>query len=376
MKNTIIKNISVKQVMLLITYTILLIYAVINMNVVLMLIQSILGITKPFFYGFMMAYLFNIPLKYFMRILPDKLGKMKKSIAVLCALLIVVGILGFLVMIVFPTLFNSVAKFVSEFPSYIGNMEKVISDFLNNNQGIMPYFENLAGYAKNIEGAVLSFAGSIIPQALTIASTIISGVTTGFFAIVIAIYLIISKDRLLVQGDKFMFAFFPTKVYDKCKSIGQLSNKTFSSFFSGQLVEAIIIGVLCYLGCLLFNFPYAPIMGVIIGVTNVIPIFGAIVGTIICSILITFVSPIQGLLFAVFGTCLQQAESNIIYPRVVGTSVGLSGLWVLFAITIGGGLFNFMGMLFGLPVFSIFYTLIKEAMHKRLDMKKRISKAI
>lgn len=376
MKNTIIKNISVRQVMLLITYTILLIYAVINMNVVLMLIQSILGITKPFFYGFMMAYLFNIPLKYFMRILPDKLGKMKKSIAVLCALLIVIGILGFLVMIVFPTLFNSVAKFVSEFPSYIGNMEKVISDFLNNNQGIMPNFENLAGYAKNIEEAVLSFAGSIIPQALTIASTIISGVTTGFFAIVIAIYLIISKDRLLVQGDKFMFAFFPTKVYEKCKSIGQLSNKTFSSFFSGQLVEAIIIGVLCYLGCLLFNFPYAPIMGVIIGVTNVIPIFGAIVGTIICSILIAFVSPIQGLLFAVFGTCLQQAESNIIYPRVVGTSVGLSGLWVLFAITIGGGLFNFMGMLFGLPVFSIFYTLIKEAMHKRLDMKKRISKAI
>ena len=152
-----------------------------------------------------------------------------------------------------------------------------------------------------------------------------------------------------------------------------LPTQPFPAFITGQLVEAVIIGVLCYIGCLVLGFPYAPILGVIIGCTNIIPIFGAIFGVVLCALLVAFVNPLQGVFFVIFGICLQQFESNLIYPRVVGTSVGLSGLWVLFAITVGGGLFGFAGMLLGLPTFSVIYSLLREEMNRRVRLKRENS---
>ena len=134
----------------------------------------------------------------------------------------------------------------------------------------------------------------------------------------------------------------------------------------------MIIGILCYIGCLILRFPYAPIISVIIGCTNIIPVFGAIMGVVIGALLIALVDPFQGVIFIIFGILLQQLESNLIYPRVVGNTVGLSGLWVLMSISIGGGLFGALGMLLGLPIFSIVYTLLKEEMHRRLKKKGEV----
>ena len=174
---------------------------------------------------------------------------------------------------------------------------------------------------------------------------------------------------MIRQLKRALFAFCSEKKYHYLLHVGELVNKTFSSFLTGQLTEAIIIGVLCYIGCLVFRFPYAPILSVIIGCTNIIPIFGAIFGVAVSALLVAFVNPLQGVFFVIFGIVLQQFESNLIYPKVVGGSVGLSGLWVLFAITIGGGLFGFVGMLLGLPTFSVIYFLLREEINRRVALK-------
>ena len=175
---------------------------------------------------------------------------------------------------------------------------------------------------------------------------------------------------MLNQLKNVLYAFLPEPVNSYVNHAATMANSTFSSFISGQLVEAVIIGVLCYIGCLVLKIPYAPILAVVIGCTNIIPIFGPIIGTFVCAVLIVFVSPIKAVIFIVFGICLQQFESNLIYPKVVGTSVGLSGLWVLFAITLGGGLFGLMGMLLGLPTFAVLYRLCGDEVARRIALKK------
>ena len=155
------------------------------------------------------------------------------------------------------------------------------------------------------------------------------------------------------------------------KGVMNLISRTFRQFFTGQLTESVIIGILCYIGCKILDIPYASIAAIVIGITNIIPYFGPFIGTAVSAILILFVSPIKAIVFIIFGVILQQCESNLIYPHVVGSSVGLSGLWVLFSITIGGGLFGVVGMVFGLPVFSVIYELFRRYVKERIALKQK-----
>ena len=153
-----------------------------------------------------------------------------------------------------------------------------------------------------------------------------------------------------------------------------MTGTTFQNFLAGQLTESVIIGVLCYIGCMILGIPYASIAAIVIGFTNIIPYFGPIIGAVISSVLIVFVSPVKALIFLVFSTLLQQFESNLIYPHVVGSSVGLSALWVLFAVSVGGGMFGIPGMVFGLPTFSVIYELLRRWTNERLKRKQQMKK--
>ena len=230
--------------------------------------------------------------------------------------------------------------------------------------------DSIGVYAAQIQDTLIKILRNGVPQLISMAGGFASGLANIGMALVIAVYLTISKDKLISQLKRFLYAFTSTKVNTFLLKVGKLTNVTFSNFVAGQLVEAVIIGVLCYIGCLIFRFPYAPILSVVIGCTNVIPYFGPFLGTGFGAFLVALVNPLQAVFFIIFGSVLQQIESNLIYPRVVGTTVGLSGLWVLFAITIGGGLFGIAGMILGLPVFSVIYTLIREIMNKRLKEKQ------
>lgn len=367
-----IQNLNMRQVLAIITYTIVLIWFMLHLDDVWSVLQQVFSLLSPFIIGLVLAFLFQQPLQFFLKKLPDRIGNMKTVCAVLLSLFTIVGALTFIGWIVIPLLIENATMLAEAFPGYIESAIRLFDDLMSRNIIPSDIVQQIEVYIHELETILVDVLKNGLPKVIDIASSLASSVANVVMGIVIAIYLTISKTKLLQQLDRFVYAFCSQKVYQNLKKVGTLTNKTFSSFVSGQLLESLIIGILCYIGCLILRFPYAPIISVIIGCTNIIPVFGAIMGVVIGALLIALVDPFQGVIFIIFGILLQQLESNLIYPRVVGNTVGLSGLWVLMSISIGGGLFGALGMLLGLPIFSIVYTLLKEEMHRRLKKKGEV----
>ncbi|PXX81113.1 AI-2E family transporter [Dielma fastidiosa] len=367
--STKVKQLTVKNVLLIITYSVLLIFALINYQPILAFIGKILDLISPFFIAVGIAYVFNIPLKFYLNKLPEQM-KYRKALAAVLALVTILLIFFVIIRIIAPQLQESIGMLIDNVPGYI---EKS-NEFINKLTAEFEFSEEMLTQINNLIGEaskwLMSFATDLLPRLLAIGKGVTNGIMNLFLALIIAVYMTVSKEKLLNQLKNVLYAFLPEPVNSYVNHAATMANSTFSSFISGQLVEAVIIGVLCYIGCLVLKIPYAPILAVVIGCTNIIPIFGPIIGTFVCAVLIVFVSPIKAVIFIVFGICLQQFESNLIYHKVVGTSVGLSGLWVLFAITLGGGLFGLMGMLLGLPTFAVLYRLCGDEVARRIALKK------
>lgn len=366
-----LNRLTMKHIIFIITYTIALVWVILHIDQVMGTLQMIINLLKPFIYGIMMAFVFNLPMKYFMKKLPASLGKGKRAVAALLSLIIIIGVITFIFWIVMPQVIHSVTTLANALPGYLEEVQKNIQTAIENKQIPEEVLNQIETYAMDIQKMAVNIVKNGLPHLIDMASGFASSIANIFMALVIAVYLTISKNRLITQAKEFLYAFTSKRVNEYLLKVAHLTNVTFANFVTGQLVEAIIIGILCYIGCLILQFPYAPILSVIIGCTNIIPIFGAIFGVGLSALLVAFVDPLQGIFFILFGICLQQFESNLIYPRVVGNTVGLSGLWVLFAITVGGGFFGFAGMLLGLPIFSIIYALLREEMHRRSSLKRQ-----
>lgn len=369
-KDKLLNQLTFKNVLWIITYVFLLLLIVVKWDLVIGLVSNLFSLVVPFIIAFVFAFIFNIPMRFFMRKLPDKIIKGRKAISVCLSLLCVLGVLTFVVVSVVPQIADSIKLLITEFPQYVSSTEKLVNDLINQwgiDESALDLFMD---YSAEIEKGVINVASNLAPRIFDFTKGMLSTVTNILLAIVIAVYFIISKDTLIEQCKKALYAFLPETKYNYIVKVAKLSNKTFTGFVSGQLVEAIIIGVLCYIGASILNIEFAPILAVVIGCTNIIPIFGPIIGTGICALLLLFVNPINAVVFTIFGIILQQFESNLIYPRVVGTSVGLSGLWVLLAVSVGGGLFGIVGMIFGLPVLAVIYRLFADEVHKRIEKKK------
>lgn len=372
MKDKKMQRITIKQTLVMITYTILLIFAFIHINEILDMLKTLLDLLKPFIYAFGIAYIFHLPTTYIKNKLPEDV-KNKNKLAGLLSIILIVSMLVFLGWIVIPTLIDSIVDLANALPKYLVDTQEYLEQLMIKYDISKEMIEQLNQYSNELQQSILNVITTMIPKLIDITKNVTSSVANVFLAIVIAVYLTFSKDKLREQSKMILYAFTNDKIYDYTLSVGNLCNKTFANFISGQLLESIIIGVLCYIGCIIFNFPYAPIVSVIIGMTNIIPYFGPFFGTGISAVLILISGqPLQALIFIIFGIVLQQFESNLIYPRVVGNSVGLSGLWVLFAITVGGGLFGIPGMILGLPTFAVIYVLFKDEVKRRIDLKKEI----
>lgn len=371
------KELNVKNAILLITYTVILIAAMLHIKELAILLLKLFDLVRPFVYGFALAYIFNIPLSFFMKRLPLSIKKARKLCAVILSLLVIFIIFAFIFNIVVPQFVISIQTFIEAFPDYIVQTQELALEYLEKYALNDEIIKQVSVYSVEIQRYLTEVLKNLLPALIDTTMGITNSIANLFMSIVIAVYITVSKNTLVNQVKRFGNAFIPEKSFNLIKHIISLADKTFSNFISGQLIEAVIIGVLCYIGCLILRIPYAPIISVIIGCTNIIPIFGPIIGTAVCGVLILFVSPIQAIIFVIFGICLQQFESNLIYPKVVGTSVGLSGLWVLFAITVGGGLFGLIGMVLGLPTFAIVYALLKEEIARRIQVKNEcISKEV
>ena len=367
-----------KDNILLGTYLIILCFILLNLKSVASALGNIFNIINHFIIAFCMAFVLNLQLIFFENKFFKFLDKekssfvrgLKRPLSILATFITVIGLIIALGLFVIPQLISSVSTLLDTVPDYIKSFESLINQYVSSTEVLQNIYNTLMGTWRELLQFFANFLTTSLSSILNTTVTITSGIVNFILSLVLTIYMLASKETLIYQLKKLLYAFTKKNIADKTIEIGRLANNTFSKFITGQCVEACILGALCFVGMSIFSMPYALLISVLIGVTALIPVFGAFIGTIPAVFLILIINPIQALWFIVFILCLQQFEGNIIYPRVVGNSVGLSAIWVMLAMLVGGSTLGLMGMLIGIPCFSVAYQLIKDFTNKRLSKKE------
>lgn len=371
-----IANSRLKENLLIVTYFLLLAFVLINLSNILGFLGNFVSMIKPFIIGLGIAFTTNLLVKlYENKLIPliDKkntLRKYKRTLSIILSILTLLILFWALLVFVLPQFADSIKILLDSIPEYMKSLEGFVAPYVSSTEILSTLWENLVSAWKD----VLQFAGQFLGQSITgiinTTFTITSSIFTIIISFVIAIYMLISKEQLILGLKKVIYAIFSKKIAEKIMDVGEVSNITFSKFIGGQCIEAVIVGVLCFIGMIIFKMPYPMLISVIIGATNIIPVFGPFIGTIPSTFILLMIDPSKALAFIIFIVVLQQLESNLIYPRVVGGSIGLSAIWVLFAITVGGGFFGLIGMLLGVPTVAVIYRLVKDGIDDRLDKKE------
>lgn len=374
-----LSNKTLKKILLILTFGLVLYWALFHSATVGKLVSSFFSLISPFLIGFCIAFVINVLLRPLERLwdrvwkkaktkAPDKL---RRPICLLLSILLVLGAIFMIFFIIVPEVETSVSNFAEMLPQYVSHADAWWTDLcaLADARGIeLPNISlDTNKLVKTVEDYITQRGQDVVDTTFSFTASIFAAVVNFVLALAFSIYVLAQKEKLTAQVKKLLRAILPQKVYDRTLEICSLTNKTFTNFVTGQVTEAIIIGFLCFLGMLIFNMPYAPAISVLVGFTALIPVFGAFIGTGIGAFLILLVEPIQAIWFVVFIIVLQQIEGNLIYPKVVGKSVGLPGIWVLAAVTIGGNAFGVVGMLLSVPLCSVLYELTRQAVNGKLD---------
>lgn len=362
---------TVKRILLIITFTVLLIWAIYNHKLLFKYIGELYSLISPFVIGLCIAYVVNVIMRpierLWMKLLSKCKGKwvekMKRPICLLLSILLVIGIILAVVFIIMPELGDSVSSLVSMVPSYVSEVEswwEALALRLDKYGVELPQFS--FDTDKFIQ--ILKDGGTaVLNTTLSATTSIVTAVINIVLALAFSIYVLAQKETLKRQSKKVLAKLMKPEKMQKLLDMLDLINRTFTNFITGQLTEAVIIGALCFIGMSIFRMPYAPAISVLVGFTALIPVFGAFIGTAIGAFLILLVKPIQAVWFVVFIIVLQQFEGNLIYPKVVGKSVGLPGIWVLVAVTIGGNAMGVVGMLISVPLCSVLYVVARNAVN-------------
>lgn len=339
--------------------------------------KIITGILSPFVLGASLAFIINVPMRAIEGLLKGiKIDRLRRLVAVIITLLAVLLVLTLVFLLLIPQLTETIQSLIPGLHAFILRTEDTINVFLQDNPEVMAWvientdFESLdwAGLAQNLLSTVGDSVSMILLKTFSAIGSITSAIMDAFIAIVFAIYCLFQKETLARQGRKILYAFFPEKFSDTIIHVLRLANSTFSNFLSGQCVEVCILGVLFAISMAIFRMPYIPLVSVLVAVTAFIPVVGAWVGCIFGAFFILVANPMQAVWFVIMFVVLQQIENNLIYPRVVGTSIGLSGMWVLVAVAVGGELMGVAGMFLMIPVASVLYTLLRGATNKKLEL--------
>lgn len=367
-----------KENLLLGTYLMLLYFILLNIKNIFAMFDGVLSILNPFILAFCMAFVLNLPMKFFENKIFNFLDKnksdfvknLKRPLSILSTFITVIGLIVALGLFVIPELINSLATLMDAVPGYIKSFETLINQYVSSTELLQNIYNTLMTTWQDLLRIATTFLTTSLTGILSTTVTITSGVINFILSVILTIYMLSSKEKLVLNFKKLLFAFSKKEIANKIVDISKLSNYTFSKFITGQCIEAVILGVLCFIGMTILSMPYALLISVLIGVTALIPIFGAFIGAIPAVFLILIIDPIKAIWFVVFLLCLQQFEGNVIYPKVVGNSVGLSAIWVMLAMIVGGSTLGLVGMLIGIPTFSVIYQLIKEVTYKKLNEKK------
>lgn len=373
---------NIKKFMLIITFTVFLYWGIQNYPTVLSAIKRLLEIFTPFIIGLFVAFIINVLLrmveeKWDMALKTRNCGlikRLQRPICLLSSMVIVIGFVLVLLYMVIPEINKTILTIKEMLPGYIKWLEiwwEQISEKL------LLYFVELPKFEVDwdkIGTIAMGFVTKGGHSLVDIVTSFFTGIFNLVLGVIFAIYILLQKEKLNRQLKKLLYAFLPDIKVNAILHIVDLSNTIFSKFVKGQLMESFIIGILCFIGMNLFSMPYATMISVLVGFTSLVPVFGAFIGTAVGAFLILMFDPMKALWFIIFIFVLQQLEGDIIYPRVVGKSVGLPGIWVLAAVTIGGSTFGIMGMLLSVPFCSVLYTLLQQNVNNRLKKKSNKSK--
>lgn len=366
-----------RQQLLLITYAILLFMALVNLDRVLGMLRHLVGLGMPFICGFILALLLNIPYRFFSRVYGrlaegkgEKARGLVKGLALATTYLAVLLGVALLSWFVLPQLGRSVNQLVREIPGYITSLQQMtiqLVEWIGVDNLFGSQMESTWLQLLQKAGEAMS---NILPQLLNMTAKVTTGVYNWVIGVIVSIYLLSGKERLLSQARRTLKALAPKGAIDPVMEVSSRANRIFTDFITGQLLDAAIVGSICFLGMTILRMPYALLISVIVAVTNIIPMFGPYIGTIPSAFILLMSDPVKALWFVAFMVVLQQIDGNLILPRIVGGSIGLPGIWVLFAIIVGGGLFGLAGMVIGVPTFAVIYSLIKDLVYRQLNRRE------
>lgn len=373
---------TVKRIKGLIVFAALVVACLWKYDVVVSVLAFIFHVIFPFVLGGAIAFILNVPMNFIQRHLfaPERVErhKIQKKIARPVSMLIVIfGVFGIVALVMFvliPQLGDTFSNLGSSIQAFIPKVQEWAEKLFHDNKEIMTWVNSLKFDWNKIMDAGIDFfkngAGSVLDSTITAAKSIVSGITTFFIAFVFAVYILLQKEKLGIQAKKVLFAFVRKGRAEAAMEVLSLTYNTFSNFLTGQCLEAIILGSMFVVTMTLFKLPYALLVGIVIAFTALIPIFGAFIGCALGAFLIFMVDPFKALMFVILFLVLQQIEGNLIYPHVVGNSVGLPSIWVLAAVSIGGSLMGIVGMLIFIPIISVVYALFREIVYLKLRQKK------
>lgn len=370
-----------KKLALLIAFGVVLYVSLSHMTPIMGFVGYILRLVTPFLLGLCIAFILNVPMRFIENLLFGQpvegakgiKAKIRRPVSVILTLLIVFGIIAVVMFLVIPELARTLTSLANQIPGFLSDAQQWLTDLANrypNLQDDIARLEiNWQAITQNLVSFLQESAGNMLNFTYGAVTSVISFIINLCLGFVFSIYVLMQKEKLGRQTRKLLFAYLPEKRADSVVNLCSLSYKTFSSFLSGQCFEAALLGVMFFITLSVCRMPYALLISVLTAFTALIPIFGAIIAWVTGVFLIMLINPMQALWFFIIFQVLQQIEGNLIYPHVVGNSVGLPSIWVLVAVTIGGSLFGIVGMVIFIPLCSVLYTLLRTHVYKRLEKK-------
>ena len=372
---------NLKKIRGLIVFTVILLIALWNYSLILDVLGQGVGIVYPFLLGGAIAFVINVPMSFFEeKLFQNQMMKNKKvaqrlarPVSLIITLIVVVSVIGLVVFGVLPKLGDTFISIGKGIQSFMPKAQSWAEEIFHNNKEIKEWLDSLTLDWDKIINEVVKFftsgASSVLGSTFVVARRIASGITTFVIAFVFACYILLQKEKLNIQIRKVMYAYMKEDLVKKVLDVCSLSYRTFSNFLTGQCLEAVILGTMFVICMGILQMPYAMLIGVLIAFTALIPIFGAFIGCVVGAFLTLTVAPMKALVFVIMFLILQQIEGNLIYPRVVGSSVGLPSIWVLAAVSIGASLMGIVGMLVFIPIVSVLYALLRRDVYEHLEKK-------
>lgn len=382
-----------RQIIKIVVIAIILLVALLNIQAIWNIFTVFLGILSPFIWGLAIAFILNI----FMTFYENKVFKSrntrkqagnaknvkestrnsvkrkkkgaKRTFSILLSIITIIAVIAIIMVLIIPQFVDVISNLISNIPSYLESLKNFAINITEQYPQINNYIQNIHIDTVALRDGIMNISKNVLGVTINQVSSLISNIVNFFIAVVFSVYILANKEELKIQAKKFIYARFSKENADHILKVSRLARDCFRNFLTGQAKEAVILGVLCAVGMLILQIPYAGPIGALTALTAFIPIVGAFIGGFIGAVLIVAVDPIKAIVFIIFIIVLQQIEGNLIYPHIVGKNIGLPSIWVLVAITVGGSLFGIIGMIIGLPILSVIYAIVMENTNKKLEEK-------